>query len=111
MTPIDLILAGAVSVFSCVSPGVHDGDGWRCADGTKVRAFGIDAPELGTTYGAAATRAMADIIAGQTLLCERRGKSWDRTVALCRTPDGQDVSAAMMRTGLALDCPAFSKGV
>jgi endonuclease YncB( thermonuclease family) len=36
--------------------------------------------------------------------------SHDRTVATCYLPDGRDLSAEMVRLGVAIDWPKFSKG-
>lgn len=105
MTP--LILA---AVFACQYPLVHDGDTFRCAGNVKVRLWGIDAPELQTPAGPPARNAAARIINGQTLTCEPKGKSWDRTVALCRLPNGTDIAAEMVKGGFAKDWPKFSGG-
>ena len=34
------------SSFSCAVASITDGDTLRCADGTRVRIAGIDAPEI-----------------------------------------------------------------
>lgn len=36
--------------------------------------------------------------------------SYDRVVAQCFLPDGRDLAAELVRTGLALDWPKFSGG-
>lgn len=98
------------AAFVCLMPGAHDGDTFRCQDGTRVRVWGVDSPELKTPAGPAATRALANMITGHNLTCERKGKSYDRVVALCRLEDGRDIAAEMVRQGQAVDWPKFSKG-
>jgi endonuclease YncB( thermonuclease family) len=108
MSAIDLILAGAV--FLCASPNVHDGDTWRCADGVRVRTWGVDSPELNTPAGPPARNAAARLINGQTLTCTRKGKSYDRIVALCRLPDGRDVAEELLKQRQAVELLRFSGG-
>lgn len=103
MSPIDLILAGALI---CAQPSVIDGDTFRCADRTRIRVWGIDTPDPSP---ASATRTMANLITGQTLACLPKGKSWDRIVAQCFA-GSTDIGAEMVRSGEARDCAKFSRG-
>lgn len=103
MTPI---LAAALI---CTSPGPIDGDTWTCAEGYRVRAWGINAPEKHEPAGPAATRALSRIITGKTLTCEPKGKSYNRTVARCFIGK-LDVAGEMVRQGHAVDWPKFSGG-
>lgn len=105
MNPI--ILAAA---FACIQPGVIDGDTLNCQGGVRVRVWGIDAPETWMREGPASTRAMARLVRGQRLTCQRKGTSYERVVARCFLPDGRDVAAEMVRQGQAQDWPKFSKG-
>lgn len=100
------ILAAA---FVCANPGIVDGDTLRCADGTRVRLWGVNSPERHEPAGPAATRAVARIIGGRTIRCERKGKSYERIVARC-TVNGRDIAAEMVRQGHAVDDPKFSRG-
>ena len=100
----------AAAVFLCASPGITDGDTLRCKDKTRVRIWGIQAPERHEPGGAAATRAMARIVGGADLTCQRKGASYQRVVARCRLPSGQDVAAELVRQGHAKDWPKFSGG-
>lgn len=99
----------AQTTFTCVRPGVTDGDTLRCEGGQRVRLWGIHAPERSDPGGPASTRALAEIVRGQTLLCRKRGTSWGRTVGQCWI-GSRDVSAEMVRRGQAADWPEFSKG-
>jgi micrococcal nuclease len=106
--PVTFVLASAV--FVCVSPGVTDGDTLRCRDGTRVRIWGIPAPERHESGGSAATRAMSEIVGRADLTCQRKGTSYRRVVARCRLPSGRDVAAELVRQGHAEDWPKFSGG-
>lgn len=99
------------SLVICERPGVIDGDTFRCADRTRVRVWGLDAPELATPAGPASMRAMATMLAGQTLTCQRKGKSHDRVVARCTLPDGRDIAAEMIRQGQGREWVKFSKAI
>lgn len=76
---------------------------------TQVRLYGIDAPELNHPYGQKAKWALHKFCKGQTIRAEvtdidRHG----RTVAKCYLPDGRDLSAEMVKLGMAIDWPKYS---
>jgi endonuclease YncB( thermonuclease family) len=104
MTP--LILA---ALFTCTQPAVTDGDTIRCdaGQGQRVRIWGIDTKDPPIPEQ---TEAMRAIINGMSLTCETRGKSYNRTVALCRLPNGTDIGGEMIRQGRAVEWVKFSKG-
>lgn len=78
----------------------------------QIRLFGIDAPELNHPYGQIAKKALQRICVGQTVNAEILEKDdHGRTVAICRLDDGRDLSAEMVKQGLAIDWPKFSGGV
>ena len=88
---------------------VHDGDTLTLSDGTKIRLFGIDAPELKqqcmkdracTPCGEAARDLLRGMARGE-LQCERRDKSYDRVVARC-SASGVDLALAMIEAGQAI---------
>lgn len=97
------------NLILCASPGITDGDTFRCDGNLKIRLWGIQAPERADPGGLASTRALAQITTGQTLVCRRRGKSFDRVVAQCWIGN-RDVAGEMVRRGQAVDWPKFSKG-
>lgn len=79
---------------------------------TQVRLFGVDAPEMNHPYGQKAKWALVKLCKGQTVTatiieCDAHG----RTVAKCRLNDGRDLSAEMVKLGLAIDWPKFSGGI
>ncbi len=78
---------------------------------TKVRLAGIDAPELNMPWGQKSKWAMVAICKGQTITVELDGeRSFDRLVGTCYLPDGRDIGAELVKQGLALDLPEFSRG-
>jgi len=106
--------------FSCLDPYVVDGDTLHCA-GRRVRLNGIDAPEMpehcvegrhctpGNPF--AARKFLTSLVKGKRITCHQQDKdSYGRSVALCKTDDGTDLSCAMVKSGHAvrryapLDC-------
>lgn len=78
---------------------------------TQIRLFGVDAPEMEHPYGKKAKWALVSLCKGQTIRAEITDKdAYDRTVARCYLPDGRDLSAEMVKLGLAIDWPKFSGG-
>lgn len=89
---------------------VIDGDTIDIA-GTRIRLSGIDAPEMDHPYGKSAKWALVNLCKGQVVRAEFDGDlSHDRTVATCYLPDGRDLSAEMVKAGMAIDWPKFSRG-
>lgn len=89
---------------------VVDGDTIRIGD-VSLRLAGIDAPELDHPYGQQAKWHLAKLCKGQEIRAEVSPElSYDRLVATCFLPDGRDLSAEMVKAGLAIDWPKFSKG-
>ncbi|HMS94416.1 MAG TPA: thermonuclease family protein [Tabrizicola sp.] len=79
--------------------------------GTRIRLAGIDAPELDHPYGKRAKWTLVNLCKGQTVSAVFDGDlSHDRTVATCYLPDGRDLSAEMVKAGMAIDWPKFSRG-
>lgn len=78
---------------------------------TQIRLFGIDAPEMNHPYGKKAKWALLALCKGQVIRAEISEKdAHGRTVAKCFLPDGRDLSAEMVKQGLAIDWPKFSGG-
>lgn len=77
---------------------------------TPVRLQGLDAPELGTTSGRGARRWMFIYLRGKAVECRLTGeRTYDRYVGICYA-DGQDLGAAVIAAGFALDCARKSGG-
>ncbi|WP_255553455.1 thermonuclease family protein [Maritimibacter sp. DP1N21-5] len=79
---------------------------------TSIRLFGIDAPEMDHPYGIKAKWAMVHLCKGQvvTAVPVLGAFSYERCVARCYLPDGRDLSAELVKQGLAIDWPKFSGG-
>ena len=79
-------------------------------DGTPVRLNGVDAPELKTRAGKSAKRWMVNYLAGKSVECQLNGeRTYDRWVGVCYA-DGEDIGAAVIAAGHALDCRRYSGG-
>jgi len=89
---------------------VIDGD-TMVIEGRKIRLAGIDAPELDHPYGKNAKFAMMALCKGQIVTVHFDGaNSHDRSVATCYLPDGRDLSAELVKLGLAIDWSKHSGG-
>ncbi|MGL3109181.1 thermonuclease family protein [Bradyrhizobium sp. BR 1432] len=88
--------------------------------GTRIRLFGIDAPEssqlcrgddsLPYRCGAKAANELDAFIARRPVDCEPVGRDFHgRTVATC-SASGVDLAEWLVRGGLAFDWPRYSKG-
>jgi endonuclease YncB( thermonuclease family) len=114
-----LVLSALATLPAVAQTGpvrVIDGDTIDVA-GTRIRLWGIDAPEakqmcerLGNTYacGQEATAHLRALVAAAEVVCEARVKDrYGRTVAICRV-GLVDVGAAMVRDGWALAFVRYS---
>ena len=89
---------------------VIDGD-TIVIDKVHLRLFGIDAPELDQPYGRKAKSAMIGLCKGHKVRAEiTENDHYDRCVARCFLPDGRDLSAELVKMGLAIDWPKYSGG-
>jgi micrococcal nuclease len=88
---------------------VRDGD-TIVVGSAPIRLNGLAPPEWDEPGGDAAMNAMIELVAGRTLRCElNRERTHDRCVGVCYL-EGADISAEMVRRGVARDCPRFSGG-
>ena len=80
-------------------------------NGTRIRLYGIDAPEMEHPYGNSAKWALVKLCKGQLITAVfEEGSTYDREVATCYLPDGRDLSAEMVQAGMAIDWRKFSGG-
>ncbi|WP_299636341.1 thermonuclease family protein [uncultured Ruegeria sp.] len=78
---------------------------------TQIRLFGVDAPEMDHPYGKKAKWALVSLCKGQKIRAEvTEQDTHGRAVAKCYLEDGRDLSAEMVKLGLAIDWPKFSGG-
>lgn len=90
---------------------IVDGDTIK-VENTQIRLFGIDAPELNHPHGKNAKWALHKLCKGQVVRAEvSQVDDYGRTVARCFLSDGRDLSAEMVKQGLAIDWPKFSGGI
>ena len=91
---------------------IHDGDTITVLSGkeqTKVRLYGIDAPEKKQDYGQRSKQFLASLIAGQVVEVEPKGKDrYKRTLGIIRYKD-QDINAQMVLNGYAWAYTKYSK--
>ncbi len=89
---------------------VIDGDTIEIG-GTRIRLAGIDAPELDHPYGTKAKWTLVNLCKGQIVRAVfDEEMSHDRVVATCTLPDRRDLAAEMVKAGMAIDWPKFSRG-
>ena len=89
---------------------VTDGDTIKIKK-REIRLFGIDAPEMNHPYGKKAKWALHGLCKGHQIRAEITDEdAHGRAVAKCFLPDGRDLSAEMVKLGLAIDWPKFSGG-
>jgi len=78
---------------------------------TQIRIFGVDAPEIDHPYGKKAKWALHALCKGQKIRAEIVAEDkHGRMVARCFLPDGRNLSAEMVKQGMAIDWPKFSGG-
>ncbi len=88
--------------------------------GTRIRLWGIDAPEMRQTCqgkndqtyecGRDSAAVMRELTRDRAVECDSHGLDrYRRIVAVCRTESGE-VNAAIVRRGWAVDWPTYSGG-
>ncbi len=90
---------------------VIDGDTfWMDAAETRIRVWGLDAPELGEPGGDSATGALRGLIGDTPVTCRTRDiDRFGRIVGQCYLADGRDMTRAMIETGTATEFCRFSR--
>ncbi|MEL7049634.1 MAG: thermonuclease family protein [Pseudomonadota bacterium] len=129
MMPLMLIVIGAaiILVFMIVQKrgkplkaGQIKGTVDRVVDGDslyikthdpQIRLWGLDAPERNEEGYKEATKQLYQLAYNKTITCEIMDVDrYGRTVSRCKTPDGSDLSAEMIRSGTAKEYIRFTKG-
>ena len=106
------MLYASLFAFNGKVVSIHDGDTITVLSGkeqTKVRLFGIDAPELKQPYGKKSKQFLASLIAGQVVEVEPKGKDkYKRTLGIIHYK-GQDINAQMVLNGYAWAYVKYSR--
>lgn len=97
------------AIFLCLAPTAIDGDTLRCGiTDTRVRVFGIQAPETGAS-GAAASKVHLQGLVNGGLICAVRGTSYNRVVGVCSNWNRQDIGLEQIKAGHAVEWCRYSK--
>ena len=102
----EFVVAAILITTPAVAQTITDGDTIKL-NGTTYRLWGIDAPETkqdcpdGWPAGRLATTHLQSLIAGRSVICERKDTDrYGRTVAVCRA-GGEDLGAFLVGVGYA----------
>lgn len=96
------------AVLLCLAPTATDGDTARCGvSPTTFRLFGLNAPETGTVGAFEAKVALQTEVAGG-VMCEPRGASYNRIVAICFNSRGEDIGKKLLALGHVKEVCSFS---
>ena len=105
------LVSGFTLLVSAVAGDVYIVDGETLViSGMPVGLAGVDAPAADTAEGQAARLAMQGFTDGKHVTCRLTGNSgsWRRS-GVCYA-DREDLGAALISDGYALDCPRTSEG-
>ena len=106
------IIACPLFAFPAKVIKISDGDTITVLSGkeqTKVRLYGIDAPEKKQDYGQRSKQFLASLIAGQVVEVEPKGKDrYKRTLGIIYHK-GQDINAQMVLNGYAWAYVKYSR--
>jgi endonuclease YncB( thermonuclease family) len=94
--------------------GVSDGDTFTGLTDekqqVKCRIYGIDAPEKKQAFGSRSKQALSDLVFDKQVKIKIQNKDrYKRAVVWVYAPDGKDVSAEMLKMGLAWHYKQYSK--
>lgn len=104
--------AAASSHIIAQAARVVDGDTFYL-DGlsTRIRLWGVDAPERSEQGFDEAAETLASLVAGHTLACDHVDTDpYQRIVARCYLESGVDISEAMIKSGAAEEFLRYTKG-
>jgi micrococcal nuclease len=103
------VVAAEPTILTGTVTHVRDGDTIEVGK-VPIRLNGVSAPELKEPLGKASKKFMRDLVLGKPVRCELNGKkTYDRLVGTCFI-EGKDIGVAVIKAGLALDCPRYSGG-
>ncbi len=97
------------AVLICLAPVPSDGDTVRCGlSPTTVRLFGVNANETGTVGAYEAKVALQAELNGG-VMCEPKGASYSRIVAVCFNYRGEDVGRKLLNAGHVKEVCMYSR--
>jgi len=104
--------AGWIDLYTPMLKGkiayVYDGDTIRVGK-TRIRLWGIDAPELDTPEGKKARNWAVRAWEGKSVTCKRLGRTRNRIAARCAL-NGTDLGRQVIAAGHACEWRRFSRG-
>ena len=107
-----IMLHASLFAFPAKVIKISDGDTITVLSGkeqTKVRLYGIDAPEKKQDYGQKSKQFLASLIAGQMVEVEPKGKDrYKRTLGIIHYKE-QDINAQMVLNGYAWAYVKYSR--
>ena len=107
-----LLLPLSLFAFSAKVIKISDGDTITVLSGkeqTKIRLYGIDAPEKKQDYGQRSRQFLANLIAGEVVEIDENGKDrYKRTLGIIHYK-GQDINAQMVLNGYAWAYVKYSR--
>jgi hypothetical protein len=78
---------------------------------TRLRLWGVDAPEKNEPGAAEATEALTNLLAGRTLACEEMDRDrYARIIARCTLDDGRDIARVLIDIGAVTEMTRYSGG-
>lgn len=78
---------------------------------TRLRLWGVNAPEKNEPGATEATEALTNLLAGRTLSCEEMDRDrYARIVARCTLDDGRDIARVMIDIGAVHEMTRYSGG-
>lgn len=94
--------------------GISDGDTITILDSLhhkiKIRLYGIDCPEKGQDFGAAAKKFTSDKCFSKVVHVQTKGKDkYGRTLGVVMLPDRNELNLLLLQNGLAWHYKAFDK--
>ena len=102
-------MINVAALLICLSPTAIDGDTLRCGDtAARVRLYGVSSAERDEPGGTKATAALAALIRGG-LICEVKGGSFSRTVAICYNSANVDIGKDQLNSKQAAEDCLYSR--
>ena len=99
--------------YSVKVVGIVDGDTFTglTADNQQIkcRIYGIDAPEKGQAFGNRSKQTLSDLIFGKQVKIKIQGRHYERAIVRVFTAEGKDVSAEMLKAGMAWHYKQYDK--